>query len=142
MTTPTPEPRVILAIDVGEKRIGVAIANSLSRLPAPLRTVEGGNNALQSVLELAREHNASAIVVGLPRGLNGQETSQTGVIREFVDLLKNSTPVPVFLQDEAGTSKKAEKELADRGVRYNKTHVDALAATYILEDYLGENPDF
>ena len=132
-------PKTIIALDVGEKRIGVAMGNSISRLPAPLMTLDNDKKALQSLLELVGKHNANAIVVGLPRGLNGQETAQTRVIHEFIILLKENTNLPIYSQDEALTSKKAEKELKDRGVRYNKGDVDALAATYILEDYFRDN---
>ncbi len=138
MTAAT-ELRVLLALDIGEKRTGVATANTLSRLPSPLTTIEGGEKGLESVLELVQEHKASVIVVGLPRGLEGQETPQTSSVRKFVKLLKDRTPITVHLQDEAVTSKKAEAELKDRGLGYNKAHVDALAATYILEDYLRDN---
>lgn len=142
MIIPTPEPKVVLSLDIGEKRIGVATANSVSRLPSPLTTIEGSDKALQSVLELIQDLNASALVVGLPRGLKGQETPQTGVIREFIELLQNSAPAEVYLQDEAVTSKQAEEELQRKGMRYTKEQVDALAATYILEDFLRDNPNF
>ena len=133
-------PKTLLGIDYGEKRIGVALANTLSRLPSPLTAVSNDNNALQRLTELAREHQIDTIVVGVPRGLKGSETPQTGLIREFIDLLKEKIEVPVYSQDEDLTSIKAEAELKSRGVSYNKESVDGLAATYILEDYLRENP--
>lgn len=134
-------PKTILALDVGERRIGVAMANTLSRLPSPLVTIDNVSDALQTLVKLVYAHNAKAIVIGLPRGLKGQETAQTGFVREFIDLLKEKLKIPIYTQDEAMTSIQAEKELEERGVSYNKGAVDALAATYILEDYFRENPD-
>ncbi len=135
-------PKTILSLDWGEKRIGVAIANTLSRLPSPLMTVENNEKTLQTLAELVQEHNTVSVVVGLPRGLKGQGTPQTGLIREFIDLLSKSLSVPVFAQDEDLSSVQAEKELRERKVGYNKESVDALAATYILEDFLREQVEF
>ncbi len=129
----------MLALDYGEKRIGVAIANTLSRLPSPLTTVNNTENALQTLVELARTHNAYAVVVGLPKGLKGQETPQTSLIRQFIKSLSKSLSVPVYTQDETLSSVRAEEELKQRNVGYNKSSVDELAATYILEDFLTEH---
>lgn len=131
----------ILALDVGEKRIGLALSSNIAKLPQPHGVILRDENSPQTILELVHEQNVSKVVVGLPRGLEGQETPQTSVTREFIELLKKTLGVPVYTQDEALTSKKAKEEFAIRGVRYNKGDVDALAATYILEDYLRDNPD-
>ena len=131
----------IIALDVGDRRIGVARASLIARLPEPLKTIEHLPDTPQTLVELVRRENAAAVVIGLPRGLKGQETPQTSLIREFVVSLKEHLSVPIYTQDEALTSHKAEEELAKRGVRYNKGDVDALAAVYILEDFLLEHPD-
>jgi len=132
----------ILALDVGEVRIGVATANLTSRLPQPWGVIEHSNNVSDIINSILAEHKIVAIVVGLPRGLDGQETSQTKLVRAFTDELKQKVRLPFYLQDEALTSVQAEKELEQRKIKYNKGDVDALAATYILSDFLNEHREF
>jgi putative Holliday junction resolvase len=72
----------------------------------------------------------------LPRGLDGQETTQTKIVEAFIYQLKSKIDLPIHIQDEAVTSKQAEAELQARGQGYNKEDIDALAATYILQDWL------
>ncbi len=130
---------VIVALDVGERRIGIATAMS-SGLPSPLKTIENTQNVSKDLVKLFEELGATTVVVGLPRNLEGNDTAQTASIRAFTDELKKHITLPIHFQDEALTSKKAEQELADRGVPYNREMVDALAATYILSDFLGDHP--
>ena|SRR5882757_3873062 len=127
----------ILALDVGDKRIGVAVAPVGSSFARPLTTLINDNSFWEQLQALLSEHDAVTIIIGLPRGLNGQETDQTRKVESFVSELQNRTDVPIRLQDEAVTSVKAETELQARGKKYEKSDIDALAATYILEDYLG-----
>ncbi len=124
----------ILALDVGEKRIGVAIANTEARLPAPLMTLPHVPSIVSDIQQLISTHDVSMVIVGLPRNMSGEDTAQTAYVRRFVDELQLTTPY--LYQDEALTSRKAEEELRARGKPYAKGDVDALAATYILEDYL------
>lgn len=126
----------ILALDVGGRRIGVARANMLARLPAPLTTLTNDGQIFDKLKKLVEAENASALVIGLPRGLQGQETEQTKITREFYSKLKEQLDLPLYLQDEAVTSKKAEQELYNSKRGVDKQMVDALAATYILEDFL------
>lgn len=126
----------ILAFDVGNVRIGVARASTLVRLPEPVQTITNDDTVWETAMELCRTHGAVALVVGLPRGLQGQETAQTTIARQFAARLEEVTRLPVTLQDEAVTSQKAEAELRARGKPYQKGDIDALAATFILEDYL------
>lgn len=131
--------RNYLAIDFGEARLGIAIANSIARLVSP-RPAIGSEQVLENLEKLCQAEKIDAIVVGLPRGIEGQETEQTGVVRAFVQELQERMPnIPVYLQDEALTSVQAEKELATRGKQFTKGEIDSLAATYILEDFLMEH---
>lgn len=134
-----PNARVI-ALDVGSKRIGIASANVVARLAVPLTTLEVGENILQDIRALLGEQMANAVVVGLPRGLQGQDTQQTEAVRQFVASLQKVIDIPLFWQDEALTSHKAELELSSKKSHYDKGAVDALAATYILEDFLANHP--
>lgn len=134
-------PSTILALDVGEKRVGVATASLVARLPMPLTTLERGADFWQRLEAVIASESAAKIVVGYPRGLEGQTTQQTEITQLFVDELLTHTELPVVLQDESLTSSKAEAELAARGKPFAKGDVDALAATYILEDYLTEHDE-
>jgi putative Holliday junction resolvase len=132
-------PKSILGLDVGDRRIGVAVASLAARLPRPLTTLIRDNgffDALQAVI--AAEH-VETLVVGFPRGLSGQHTAQTAAIEAFTDELRQHCELPVHLQDESVTSKQAEAELEARGKAYTRPDIDALAATYILEDFLAEH---
>lgn len=131
--------RAILALDVGMARIGVARASTVARLAEPLTTLPHTSEIYQEVVDLCKEHGASIVVVGLPRGLEGQHTGQTEYVEEFVEELQRHGKLTVVLQDEALTSHKAVAELGSRRKAYHKEEVDALAATYILEDYLAEH---
>jgi putative Holliday junction resolvase len=132
-------PKTVLALDIGTVRIGVAQANTLSRLPQPLTTLTVDNDILTVLEHLIRDQQASALVVGVPRGLDGQDTDQTRLTLDFIAKLRALSTVPVYLQDEAVTSVKAETELMTRGKQFTKADVDALAAVYILEDFLNDH---
>jgi putative Holliday junction resolvase len=134
-------PKTVLALDVGERRIGVALASLEARLPAPLLTLVRSEATHEDIRKLVEEHGVKVVVVGLPRGLNGQETAQTMTVMEFKSALEQSLDVPVHWQDEALTSKQAEAELQARGRAYGKEEIDALSATYILDDFLRDHPE-
>lgn len=124
-----------IALDLGEKRIGVAISGIDAALPRPLTTLENGPKFTDDLRALIDEREVGIIVVGLPRSLSGDDTSQTRYTRDFVENLKTAVDVPVFTIDEAGTSAKAKEELQQKNKPYAKGDIDALAAAYILEDF-------
>lgn len=126
----------IVSLDVGERRVGVAVANTLARLPRPLMTLERGDSFWSRLEELLAAESADVLVVGLPRSLDGHDTAQTTASRKFAKELEERFGLPVKFQDEALTSRQAEAELKRRGRAFDKADIDALAATYILEDYL------
>jgi putative Holliday junction resolvase len=127
-----------LALDIGDKRIGVAMANSIARIASPLTTLHVDDTIDEQIIALIKHNLINELIVGLPRGLDGQETEQTKKIRDFVDNFKSKTEIPIHLIDEAGTSLKAKEELALRKKGFIKEDVDSLAASYILEDFLSE----
>ena len=122
-----------LGIDYGTKRIGLATGDDAAKLASPLTTV--GPAELAGVIE--REGPFAAVVVGLPRSLNGAETAQTLAVRRFTDdvLWRKLRIEPVF-QDEAATSQVAEERLKEIGKPYDKADIDSEAAAIILQDYL------
>jgi putative Holliday junction resolvase len=131
----------IAALDFGAKRVGVALAHSESALPSPHSTLANDDNFWENLQQLIETEQVGTLVVGLPRGLDGQETAQTAVARAFAAELAHKTGLPVHLQDEAGTSVQAEAELRGSKKGYNKGQVDALAAAIILQDYLVSNKE-
>lgn len=123
----------VIAIDVGTKRVGVARANTIARIPEPL-AVLSAETAIPEIIELVRANHATVIVVGLPRDMKLQETEQTRFTRQWAAQLQQQTDTPLVWQDEAVTS-----ELATQYVQQHKlapSMLDAVAACIILEDYL------
>jgi putative Holliday junction resolvase len=135
-----------LGIDYGERRIGLALSDATGLLASPWKTLPNTADIPRAAAELIEEagrlvHEAdglSAIVVGLPRRLNGEPTEQTARARQLGDLLASALDVPVVLQDERLTSHAADEILArgERDWRARKKRVDAMAAAIILQDYL------
>lgn len=114
-------------MDVGSKRVGIARGSSLARIAQPLAIVPAGQ-AIAKLSQLAAD--ADAVVVGLPRGLDGQETPQTKQIRGWVKQAQAGIKKPFYWQDEALTSVAARQRGALTG------EVDALAASVMLQDFL------
>ncbi|MEO6513075.1 MAG: Holliday junction resolvase RuvX [Candidatus Saccharimonadales bacterium] len=128
----------VLALDVGSKRIGLALASFVARLSSPYKTIPNDDNIWQTLRDICETESVTQLVVGLPRGLEGQSTAQTEYAETFAHMLATEVGLPIKLQDEAVTSRQAEAELAARGKQYEKGDIDALAAVYILDDYLNE----
>lgn len=125
----------ILALDVGGARIGVAVASSIARIAHPLATLSVSPSTIDDLRQIVKDEQIDILVVGLPRNLSGEQTGQTTAVQHFARQLEE-LDLPINFQDEAVTSAKAEAELVSRGKPYSKGDIDALAATYILEDFL------
>lgn len=123
-----------LALDVGEKRIGVARANLIARLPQALPTLVHDDMVSETIRGIIEAESIDILVVGLPRNLNGQETAQSAYVRSFVDNILHDIGVSVVYQDETLSSHVAEDRL--KGKMYTKGDIDAGAAIVILQDYL------
>jgi putative Holliday junction resolvase len=134
----------VLAIDVGKRRIGLAISDPTGTLARPLSTVtvsdaDGVEAVAREIARLAREDDGVAqIVVGMPVGLDGVPNAQTAYVVQFVDALKARTAIPIAAEGERLTSREAETRLAvhERDWRKRKERLDAVAAAIILQDYL------
>jgi putative Holliday junction resolvase len=127
----------LLGIDVGEKRVGLAIvANGLS-IPRPLLTLANNEDLLNEITSIISEREIDKLVLGLPRNLSGEETPQTAYVRDFAKQIQSETSLPIVFQDEALTSVQAKQSLSQTGKPYEKGDVDSLAACTILSDYLG-----
>ena len=128
----------ILGLDVGEKRIGVALADGLLAIPLTVIDRAGEGADLERVLALAEEHGVKRIVVGLPRSLDGSIGRQAERVLSFSSALSESTDVPVDTWDERLSTVSAERLLLDAGVKREKRRArrDAMAAAIILQSYL------
>lgn len=131
----------ILALDVGGRRIGVALARADIGLASPHTTLINDDQIWDNLRQLIQAEQVGQLVVGLPRGLDGQETAQTATVRDFAAQLQKEINLPFEWQDEAVTSVQAESELRQKGTRYNKEAVDAQAAAIILQDYLDNHKE-
>jgi putative holliday junction resolvase len=132
-------PNKIIALDVGEKRIGVAFADTQTKIPVPLSAIPVDGLELERLRALAQEMQPKTIVVGLPRNQQGEETKQSEVSRQFAQKL-GILGIPVVLQDESLTSVLAEDYLKNTSKTYTKEDIDAHAAAIILSDYLEAAP--
>jgi putative Holliday junction resolvase len=138
----------VLGIDYGARRVGLAVSDATGLLARPLKTLDRsrlGSDAalvdavLVAVAEMSSEDEPfGAIVVGLPRRLDGSPNDQTPKVEAFVTRLAGRTSLPVVLQDERLTSVEAESRLAmkEKDWRRRKQMLDAAAAAVMLQDYL------
>lgn len=126
----------IVALDLGSRRVGVAIANGVARLPHAHSTLINDETFWDKLHILLDSEDIKQIVIGLPRGLDGQETPQTKLVRTFAAEIAEKTGLPVNFQDEAVTSVLAEENLSQTTKGYTRDMIDAVAAAIILKDYL------
>jgi putative Holliday junction resolvase len=140
----------ILAVDVGARRVGLAISDASRTLARPLETLTVANDAdavdrvARRIEELDREDEGLAtIVVGMPASLDGTPTPQTAHVLAFIALLKGRTSLPIATEDERLTSREAESRLArrEKDWRKRKAQIDAVAASVFLQDYLDRRPN-
>jgi len=139
----------VLGVDVGRRRIGLAISDPSATLARPLETLSMSDATTRRAVDQvvaavtrlsAEEDGLDTIVVGLPVRLDGSATDETPRVAAFIDALKQRTMIPVVTGDERLTSKEAESRLAvhERDWRKRKADLDAAAAAIILQDYLDQ----
>lgn len=135
----------ILAVDVGARRVGLAISDASRTLARPLETIivtseaDAVNRVARRIEQLdAEDEGIAMIVVGLPARLDGTPTPQTARVTSFIARLKTRTTRPVTTEDERLTSREAESRLAlrERDWRKRKAQLDAASAAVFLQDYL------
>ena len=136
----------LLALDVGERRIGLAsgVAEIGTALPAGIVRRTRLAADIRAVLDAARQRQADAIVVGIPYLPGGEESHQTKQVRGFVRALRKETALPVHTVDEAFTSVEAEALLRDAGLEPSRDRgaVDEAAAVLILRRFLENQAQF
>lgn len=130
----------ILALDIGEKRIGVAISDLSQTLARSLKVIQRGSRRddFAAVARLVEEYEVEKVVVGYPRSLDGMAHAQAERVERYAMDLAKTLTVPVLLWDERFSTVSAERLMREAGLRSEKKRerIDAVAAAVILQDYL------
>jgi putative Holliday junction resolvase len=132
--------RNIVCLDVGAKRIGVAVADTNVRIAVPFETVDVDGNEIEAIINIIATERADTLVIGYPRNQSGETTAQTEYVETFAKKLEGTVEHIIF-QDESLTSVIAEQQLAVHKRPYSKADIDAQAAAIILTDYLEAHND-
>ncbi len=129
---------VRLGVDVGKARVGIARSDPHAMLATPVETVRRGDGDVARIADLAREADATEIVVGLPLSLSGGETGSTQDAREFALLLAQGIPTPVRMVDERLSTVSAQRALhaSGRNTKQSRPVIDQVAAVIILQHAL------
>jgi len=129
----------ILSIDYGEKRIGLAVSDEKETLASRFLTLENKSlkNSVEEIKRIISEKEIKKITIGIPVGFKG-ESEQTKMTRKFIGELKKNVDTPIVEINEVFTSKMAEENLRESGVKDIKKIIDQEAARIILESYLDE----
>ena len=136
----------VMALDLGERRIGVAISDPTRILARSLCVLERRSKKedFTAIAELVREHGVDLVVVGHPRSLDGTIGPQARRVQRYADALAEVLPVPLILWDERLSTSTAEQLMIEAGrpARKRRKRIDAVAAAVILQDYLdAQAPD-
>ena len=135
----------VIGIDLGAKRIGIAISDDTATVARPVKTIERGTSddaaveLLRATIDdLSADDPISCVVIGLPTRLDGSDNDQTPRVKKIVQLLAEKVRMPVVMQDERLSSHEAEQRLSlhEKSWRRRKARLDAVAAAVILQDYL------
>ena len=136
-----------LGIDFGERRIGLALSDPTRTIASPLPTVKrraGKRPPIAALMKIIETNNVTALVMGLPLTLEGEESDWTRQIRSVAEALSERTGLPVHYVDERLTSVRAERAIRSLGLPKNKREekgrVDAAAAVLILQSWLDQQP--
>lgn len=136
----------LLAIDLGGKRTGLAVGDTITRVVSPLRVIEAGPARLDTLVDAlaqaVRDHSVQALVLGLPLNMDDSEGPPARDARRMAQVLGERLALPVHLQDERLSSDDADRALARSGFTraQKKARRDALAAATILREYLASLP--
>ncbi len=131
---------IILSVDYGDKRTGIAICDKFEMLASPVCVITEWNidSLANKIIDIANEKKAEEIVVGLPKNMDGSEGFRADACKDLGEKLRSLTEIPVKFWDERLTTVSAHKILSENNVRGKKRKavVDAVAADIILQDYI------
>jgi putative holliday junction resolvase len=135
----------ILAVDPGEKRLGIAISDPSGTIASPLKVVKHISRSADAaaIVQLAEEHQAGLIVIGENLDVEGEPTLQSIMAARLAETIRAITSLPVVMWDESGSTQAAREARIAMGVRKKKRrgHMDDLAAAVILQSYLDARSD-
>lgn len=130
----------VMGLDLGEKRIGIAISDETETIASPRETLarRGNRKDIEHLLEMARREEVSEILVGMPFRLDGTEGPAAEKVRRFVEVLRQSTTIPIATWDERLSTVGAERALLEGNVSRKKRRGarDRVAAALFLQSYL------
>lgn len=133
----------ILSIDYGDKRIGIAISDPLQIIASPLDYIPNNDELLENFKKVLDSYNIIKIVVGLPLNLKGESGVKSIQVRNFIQKLKSITDIPIVEWDERFTTKIAQRAKLEMGLkkkqRKDKSRIDSMSATILLQSYLNSN---
>lgn len=131
---------IILSVDYGDKRTGIAVCDKLEMLASPVCVITEWNKAVlaQKIVDIAIEKKAELIVVGLPKNMDGSKGFRADACEELGDTIKNLNSIPITFWDERLTTVSAHRILSDNNIRGKKRKnvVDVVAADIILQDFI------
>ena len=131
----------VLAVDYGDARTGIAVSDLLCSIVGTTTVIHSRNQdkTLREIVTLVKEKEVGEVVMGLPRNMDGSEGPRAQLCREFAQKLEQELGMPVVLWDERRTTVEAHQILSDHNYhgKKRKNTVDAVAASLILEGYLG-----
>ncbi len=128
-----------LAIDYGEKRVGIAVAHEIARLPRPLLTVANDVELQGKIIQIIHNEGIKLVVVGLPRNMDGSLGFQAESVKQFVGELAAKIDQPIVFIEETLSSVEASKQTDAATLK--RVGIDAAAAAVILGRYLAEHPE-
>lgn len=128
----------VLALDVGDRRVGVAISDALGMLARTLTVIRRSGHDYQSIADLVRAHDVKRIVAGYPRNMDGSVGLQARKVEAYVAGLEQHVDVPIEFWDERLSTAEAQRLMIEAGrrPRERRERIDAVAAAVILQDYL------
>lgn len=127
----------LLAIDYGDRRVGLALAHTVARIPRPLLTLENGETLVEDIQAIVEQERVLELVVGLPRNMDGSLGPQAEKCRRFGDELHEKLGLPVVFVEETLSSVEASAYMNDPEAK--KAGLDAVAAARILERYFEQS---
>lgn len=135
----------LIGLDIGEKRVGVAVSDPTARVATPIKVLSGAPSADVSALRrLIDDYEAGVVVVGLPLTMAGEEGPQAKRIRQEATVITERLAVKVVFQDERLSSAEAKRVMGDAGLseKQKRGSVDMVAAAILLQAYLdGQGPE-
>ena len=130
----------ILAIDYGDKKVGLALSDPMKIIAKPYKTIinDSKESLLIDINQIIKLKDVNEIVVGLPKTLKNTYSEQTHKVKEFIDFITDSLDINIVVVDERLSSIEAKRSLINQGIKtgHNKKDVDMTAAALFLQNYL------